>query len=314
MDDGKISNAGRRPELVLESLLGNEEGIAQLGTFTNLPAELASVRYATESLLPPQVLAGGAGDPQVSQIQQALERVGRNGRPLALLDYGAGKGRLLEGLADLLSERGIAISDAIDYFAFDVFEDDHLHCAKVVAEYYGKSQRIFHKEDAFFSLKDAESIDVVVMTNVLHEIPPRLWPGIFSAESIIYRCLRSDGYLLVVEDQRIPVGEKAHEHGFLVLDTVHLKTLFAGTESDVHSGRFIVDDARNDGRLKAHLISRALLNNVTDATVKRAIEQLRRTSHQEIQAVRTKDPSYKNGQLHGFWTQQFANASLFLEP
>lgn len=72
----------------------------------------------------------------------------------------------------------------------------------------------------------------------------------------------------------------------------------------------IIED---NGRLKAHKISKQLLNRTTGDTRKRAIEQLRETAKGEIHRLREDDPNYRNGQLHGFWTQQFANASLWLD-
>ena len=34
------------------------------------------------------------------------------------------------------------------------------------------------------------------------------------------------------------------------------------------------------------------------------------TSRDKILEIRGMDKNYKNGKLHGFWTQQFANAQL----
>lgn len=312
MDKGVISHAGRNPEIVLESLLGGEDGVAELAAFTNLPAQLAAIRYATESLRPPEILAGGNGDPQISQIQRQLQSL-RGGEVLPILDFGSGRGRLLEGLAALCATDGTKVSDVIDYFAFDPFPNNKSQCIAVIAEHFGNGSRYFSKPDDFLATKDKGCISVVVMTNVLHEIPPRAWPSIFGKDSLIADCLTEDGYVLIVEDQRIPVGEKAHEYGFLVLDTVHLKALFGAREQDTLEKRFMVDDARADGRLKAHLISRSLLKNVSAATVRESIVMLQTTAKREIAALRQAAPTFKNGQLHGFWTQQFANASLAIE-
>ncbi|OXI69091.1 hypothetical protein CFB44_29760 [Burkholderia sp. AU31280] len=312
MEKGAISHAGKNPEIVLGSLLGGEDGISELRAFTNLPVELASVRYASESLLPPQVIAGGEGDPQVTQIQRQLALLKRD-LALPILDFGAGRGRLLEGLAALIEDASGVVRDTLDYYAFDEYRDSHDDCAAVISEHFGTDERLFHKQDDFFAVKDKGSISVVVLTNVLHEIPPRVWVGLFGAGSLIYESLADDGYVLIVEDERIPIGEKAHENGFLVLDTVHLKTMFGATEKDISEKRFVADDARGDGRLKAHLISKILLSNVSTVGVKKAIEELRNTAKREIKSLRSKDPTYKNGQLHGFWTQQFANAALTLD-
>jgi len=151
------------------------------------------------------------------------------------------------------------------------------------------------------------------MCNVLHEIAPNDWLKLFNEFSLIGRSLKDSGSLLIVEDQRIPTGEKAHKFGFLVLDTAHLRTLFAVKSDDDKNGLFQISDHRGDGRLKAHRISKQLLNRMTGETRKRAIEQLRETAKGEIHRLREDDPNYRNGQLHEFWTQQFANASLWLD-
>ena len=173
--------------------------------------------------------------------------------------------------------------------------------------------RYFNSREDFFSHKNDGSIDVVVMCNVFHEISPSEWPNLFSQQSLIIRALQNDGYMLLVEDQRIPVGEKAHKYGFIIPDTSHLRTLFKIKSEDNDNGRFSVNDARKNGRLKAHLISKSLLMQLTSETVKQSIDQLRQTAKDKIKHLRDENPTYSNGQLYGFWMQQFANATLFLD-
>src|SRR5690606_21424714 len=148
----------------------------------------------------------------------------------------------------------------------------------------------------------------------LHEIPPGDWHSILSSQtSLFQRALKDDGYLLLVEDQRIPVGEKAHEFGFLVLDTAHLKTLFLIKQNDITEQLFITNDFRKDGRLKDHLNSKNILRRMTSESRTKAIKELQQSCLDEIKRIRTESPNYTNGQLHGFWTQQFANAHMYLE-
>lgn len=312
VDEGKVANAGRNPKIVLDSLLGDEDRIAQLYAFTGLPAQLAAVNYASESLLPPQVIVKGDKDPQVNQIEKLIQKVAKS-NIVNLLDYGAGKGRLLQGLAASLAEARKKVDTSISYFAFDLYNVDKEECLKTISESYQDSKsRYFNDDNEFFSSKDEKSIDVVVMCNVLHEIPPKKWLPIFSVNGLISRALKDDGYLLIVEDQRIPVGEKAHDYGFLVLDTSQLKLLFGITEAEMKSDLFYADDRRGDGRLKAHLISKSLLNRITSDTRKAALTQLCESAKQNIQKQMVNEPSYANGQIYAFWLQQFANSSLFL--
>lgn len=314
VNEGGVRNAGRHPEIVLDSLLGDEERIGQLNSFTSLPAQLAAINYATESLSAPKVVAGGENDPQISQIHQVISKLAE-GRPLNILDFGAGKGRLLEGLAATSAEAGQDVSTVVDYYAFDAYPDDRDTCLCVIGAHFpDSSPRHFASREEFFSHKNDGCIDIVVMCNVLHEIPPKDWLDIFSDQSIVTRALNNNGYLLLVEDQRIPVGELAHEHGFIVLDTSHLRTLFSVCEQDHRNGLFVCNDARGDGRLKAHLISKKLLCNVTSESRKKSIDALKSTAKTEIKKLRNNGVArYSDGLLHGFWTQQFANTSLYLD-
>jgi len=312
MEKGTVKHAGRHPEKVLKSLLGDDERIGQLNSFTGLPAQLAAVNYAVESLVPPLTIAGGDGDPQINQISAVLLQKFGELKP-EILDFGAGKGRLLEGI---IASRTFGDGEApVSYWALDNSDKDRVQCVAVMAEYFeNPSDRHFSSIKKFFEMHDEKSLDVIVMCNVLHEIPPGDWHSILSSQtSLFQRALKDDGYLLLVEDQRIPVGEKAHEFGFLVLDTAHLKTLFLIKQNDINEQLFISDDFRKDGRLKAHLISKHILRRMTIESRTKAIKELQQSCLDEIKRIRTESPNYTNGQLHGFWTQQFANAHMYLE-
>ncbi len=309
IENGEIAHAGRKPQLVLNSLLGDEERVGQLHAFTALPAQLAAINYAAESLLPPTVVAGIAGDPQVSQVDRVCDQLARDSI-LRILDFGAGKGRLLEGLAGISTRE---ISEHVDYTAFDAYSSNADACKKLISSFYGNdSSRYFNDQDALLAEKGYGYFDAAVMCNVLHEIHPKSWLEIFSADAVLGGSLKDYGCLIVVEDMRIPTGERAHEHGFLVLDTLHLRTLFGVSQNDIEKKLFCIDDARGDGRLKAHTISKKLFSNVSTETRRQAITQLRDTALRKIEEHRRMKYSFVNGMMHGFWTQQYANASLFL--
>ncbi len=312
VEDGAIERGGNKPEKVLRGLLGNDAQIANLNKFSSLPAQYAALTYAAESLFPPKTVGGGVGDPQVAQIGGMLSF--DESQPIAMLDYGAGKSRLLAGLDALANERGKKLNKYLDYFAFDSSDADKPHSEAAIAAVYGSTgNKHFLNEDAYFSSKDNGTIDVVVMCNVLHEISAHDWLALFGVQSLISRALKDNGALLIVEDQRIPTGEKAHQFGFIVFDTAHLKTLFAIKEADISAGLFRSQDHRGDGRLKAHWIGKKLLPRITSDTRKRAIDELIVTAKKQIHQLRHAAPDYKVGQLHGFWTQQLANAILVSE-
>ena len=313
VEDGNVSNAGTNPLKVLRGLLGDDNKIAALNNFTSLPAQFAAINHAIECLYPPKVAGNSNNDPQVAQINDLLNSQNSENKT-AILDFGAGKSRLLSGLDELAANPNKKISENLDYFAYDPFLDDREISTGVISEIYGDTvRRHFSTREEFFSNKDDLSIDVVAMCNVFHEIDPTEWLKTFDDQSLINRALKDTGHILIVEDQRIPSGEKAHKFGFLVLDTPHLKTLFNVTADDLSNGLFAAYDYKDDGRLKAHLISKKLLNRLSNESRKKAIEELKATAEDNIMECRNKEPSYKAGQIHGFWTQQFANASLYLK-
>ena len=314
VEEGRVSNAGSHPERVLRGLLGDEEQVERLHAFTALPAQFAAINYAAESLVVPKSVGQTAGDPQVAQIAHLVNQSASES-PIAFLDFGAGKGRLLAGLAELFVTESDSFVERYDYFAFDSSNDDSEICKAAIRNVYGDDakQRYFSSREEFFTTQDKSSIDIVVMCNTLHEIDPSTWLSHFNKESLIFRALKDTGHVLIVEDQRIPVGEKAHQYGFLVLDTPHLKTLFGVLAADQANNLFVLHDYRGDGRLKAHLVSKILLERVTSETRKKAIQELCATAKTKIMELRKTESNYRNGQLHGFWTQQFANASLYLE-
>lgn len=305
--DGCAAYSGRQPEQVLEGLLGNEENIHQLQSFINLPNEFAANRFAFECLLPPGVVNSNSTDPQFCQFKKILENIWASGcKKISLLDYGAGKGRMISNL----SQDSRITPEMLDYVAYDEYDSDKKSCISHIECFYNDAEkRYFNRLDDLRASRDDKSFDIVLMCNVLHEIPHNNWVELFKNLS---KLLKDDGNLLLIEDCRIPVGEKPHQKGFMVFNTVHLKDLFGISSND---SDFAVYDARPDsdkGRLMAHLIPAKYLGMVSNESKKKAIKDLCETSKKEIIRIRGLEPSYKNGMSHAFWTQQLANATLCL--
>lgn len=309
VEKGKISYAGRIPEKVLESLLGDESEIAKLQDFISLPSQFASSRYSYESLLEPSAVMTKANDPQTIQIRTDLLALSENGK-LRILDYGVGKGRLISNISELDITNQSKLIDTIDYIGFDKFRNDKTICETILAKAYGSAEKRYYNDfNSLFSHYDKESFDIVIMCNVLHEIDPIEWLKLFQPNGIITSCLKENGVLLLIEDQQIPIGEKAYQKGFLVLDTPQLKELFQITEQDTN---FKFTDKNNDGRLKAHQIPKNILLRISETSRLKAIQSMAVTSRDKILEIRGMEQNYKNGKLHGFWTQQFANSQLNL--
>lgn len=307
--DGKAEFAGRQPEIALNELLGGDESISHLTSFLGLPSQLAINNFSYECLLPPGVVYTGSADRQLQQIKEVLGGL-RPGEPIRVIDFGAGKGRLLQVLQSDESQQA-----RFDYVAYDQPSADADFCRQVIAAVFDAAdERYFDNAEALISAKGELWADCMVMTNVLHEIPPAKWVPLFSPEGLPSRALRSDGYLLIVEDQQIPVGELAHQHGFLVMNSTELQRLFVVTPADLSAGRF-VSHVSQDCRLAAHLVHRSLFDRVGTESRKHALNGLRGHAKREIETLRQESAvkDYKNGMKHAFWTQQLANAVLALD-
>ncbi len=309
VDNGVVSYAGNVPEKVLGGLLGDENEIHKLSSFLSLPAQFASERFAFQCLLPPAVAQTGRDDPQTTQIAAVLRSEERK-VPLRVLDYGVGKARLLAAIAENdRHQSGRDTKSLVDFYGFDDRADDKEVAESIFDNVYGRDRtRYFNSEaSALVDLEEA-TFDYIVMCNVLHEIDPLKWLEVFIGKHSLMRLLRTSGHLLVVEDQLLAVGEKAHAKGFLVLDALELKRLFAikaeGIQSFPHPDR---------AHLKAHKIAAGAIPGITASTRCAALQSLATTAKTQISALRTASINYRNGRLHSFWAQQLANSTMALE-
>lgn len=305
MEDSQIRHAGSQPEAVLAGLIGDEERIGQLNAFLGLPAELAAINFAKQCLVSPEPVLTSPDDPQLRQIKRLLGKV-ESTEPLRVLDFGAGRGRLASALHEVSS---VNSQLPVDYFAFDSHATHRDECEAAVARLYGSAtNRCFYSESDAATGISHQSIDVVVMCNVLHEIDPLNWASLFGPDGLIHRLLAPSGYLLVVEDTEMRVGEKAHARGYLVLEAEALKRLFQTPGSEIAS------DKERDGRLQAHIVPARYLHSVDSLTVRSALEFVRSDSARKIRILRESNDvhSYRQGRRHANLVQQLANAQLAL--
>ena len=315
MEAGKLDFAGRRPEKVLHSLLGGEDNREALRRFIDLPTKHAFQTFSSQCLAPPEVISTAtSGDPQVEVIQKQLHE-GRDGKTsLRILDFGAGKGRLLDALC---AEGSTPAKDWLDYIAYDPGDADEETCKTAIERAYGQEnqERWFGKRAELLRTIDEGTVDVAIACNVIHEISPTDWKKEFSKASILQSLVKKDGYLLVVEDYLMPIGESAHEFGFVVLEAEPLRALFgikASQMKTVCSSRSGYED-----RIQGHLIPAVAFQNVTRGTCIEALKRGCRLSKDRIEQLReltaAGQHNYKEGLKMAFHTQQFANATLALE-
>lgn len=149
------------------------------------------------------------------------------------------------------------------------------------------------------------------MCNVLHEISPNEWIKLFKMDGIITSIIAPNGYILIVEDYFMNIGEKPHKDGFAVLDTREIMLLFCISEKEKSE---VIIDSRKDGRLKAHLIPKKFISRISHKSLLETLKSLQIRAKLEIEKIRKiKSPNYLDGKRHAFWIQQLANTVLILD-
>lgn len=319
-ENGIFKPSGRTPFKVLDSLLGGPVGAQHVNELTLLPSRFASFLLLRQCLLPPGVISYSDGDPQLEQIRQVLAKIRPDRRPLSVLDFGAGKGRLLDALADAQVES--ALGEVLDYVAYEPREQDaelcRLHSTELYRPEAGVS-RAFSDLDALREARGEKFADVAIVCNVLHEVEPSKWLEEFGGSSKLAKLLRDEGFVLFVEDYAIPVGERANQYGFLLLDEPEIALLFGVSEEDIAKGRFTRNDhtkKKYQGRLIAHFVSAQCLARMSDQTRWNAINCLHGRSLDRLKTLlgqeHTAETGSELGRESALVTQLVANSALWL--
>lgn len=303
--DGKIRYAERDPDMILNGLLGGEEGVGQLHHLTGLPGDLAMLNYATQCLFSPSVVGHRDGDPQEHQVLEVLtlDALHRH----RVLDVGAGKGRLVHAIGQY--QKGQAFP-MLDYFALDLSVADRRSCIEAIGAYFPEPEsRWFGCIDQITAQHGDARMDTVILCNVLHEVPPGQWMTLMGDMASV---LQNEGTLLLVEDLEIKVGELPHAGGFIVLDTEDLELLFPDARRAGDEIRCCVHPTKP--HLKAHRIPRSRLLSIDEASIRDAIVNVAAWSGQQIRALRQADNAgYRISLRHAFLQQQYVNARLYLD-
>ena len=327
VENGSVEHAGKKPEKVLNGLMGGVNGAQELQNFTLLPSQLAISRFLAECLESPDVVSSNIKDPQTNGIANLIKTQRESLSKLKkyrVLDFGAGKGRLLSSLAasSNISDEEVKppIPAWLDYIAYEPSESDELDCRNEIAAVYGNTDnpsRYAHCLSEIETNFDPASFDLIVMCNVLHEIQPEEWLKLFGAQGTLTKLLKVTGGLLVVEDYQIPVGELAHRYGFLLLNELELKKLFSWSEDDRANSlivRSTSSEPRYRDRLVMHWLAQPLLGNVTNSSRRSAIEQLKLTACATVmKQQKLAGESIRDGHSYALAAQTYANASIWLD-
>ncbi|MFM0500714.1 AAA family ATPase [Paraburkholderia caffeinilytica] len=311
-NNGSFSSTAATIPDVVNGLAGGDGGPRELADFCGNVSEFAINSFAADCLVEPVTVKYAKDDPQVNQIFDQLKNI--SGMPISVLDFGAGQGRLIDGLTERCKQEGKVINDVIDYYAFEPMQGVRAICEQRVEAVFEKGgKRVFDSiENAAKTI--GGKVDFIVLTNVLHEIPVSLWlPDIFSSNSL-HDLLSDDGYMLIVEDTILPRGELAHGCGFIILEAEALRVMVGAPE--IPTDMFVSSTvSKYQQRLQATLIAKKLLSNITHQSIVGALEAQRGFSLNAIRSLRSESsrPIYDSGRRHSFYAQLITNLMMAIE-
>lgn len=298
INNGTCKKLGSRSEPLMKSLIGDEVQRLKLQQFVVWPENFACNQFAAECLKEPESVQYKKGDRQIGMIiSELLKQVGE--KNITVVDYGAGKGRLLEGIGLEYSE----ILTKIDYYAYDKSNDDAKICKSYMRK-YGINEKNYFNE--FSELKTEVNskgkADIVFLVNVLHEIEPKYWEEIFKN---IFSLLSSNGYLLLIEHSELTVGEKPYQSGFVVVQEQAMDLLSNENE------KILCEHHEQNHAIARYLVPQQILKDLNRDKVVAMLKEIRKLAIERIYEIKGKNiSSFEMGIKLAFWTHQLANIEV----
>jgi len=269
VNDGKIDYAGNQIDRALRGLLGSDDGRERVQALLCEGEKTAFYRFCAQCLLQPKVAEAKSGDPQITQFGRLVDISLQDQVTLNILDYGAGNGRLAKALGQIESDG--AKRPKINYYAYNQADGNAKSqrdsCMKRIEELRQPEtwNNYYYEDKTRLLAEQRDKMHLIVMCNVLHEIPPADWASIFRD---LHQLLMKGGCLIIMEDQCMPVGELPHDQGFLVLCHRAVKKLFNA------NGQVKMIDQMLDGRLTAIEVPRDVLLRISDTTISNALKEV----------------------------------------
>ena len=320
VENGKADHAISKPSRVWKSLLGGEATRDALLSFLDGDAAAAATRFAADCLLPPGVASTRPNDPQPQQLVSVVANRLRRGQAVRVLEVGAGSGRLVAEIVEMLrKDRGLRP----EFLTYTAYEDKRFlkpehqaSCERHLATLRSLNAQASYSNDlADVQAREADHVDITVLANTLHEIPIESWFELFEQ---IRNVSKPEATLLVIEDQEPRIGELPHPRGFLILEKNEWRALVnAEVEEQVYE--------RDGRRLTAFQISVKSLGNASPDRLARALDLVAKRAIKGIQMLRgqaieesgtSRDQSkeaHKIGRRHAFFAMLHLNATLALD-
>lgn len=278
-----------RPFEALIQLLGDTSRFEQMKNFISNVSLWAYDQFMFNNFKDPEVIkTSNSDDPQFQLFKKSL-----NGNQIKMMDFGCGKGRLLNviNLDNALTSR---------FSRIDAFEPN--------PEYTRYLNEINCLSNVYRKLNELDSLyDIILLSNVLHEIKlEEIVPTLNKIKS----CLAENGFLVILEDLILKKGEKPNDNGYLVFGANELAKLLKTGDEYFEIKH---DNERYKDRIMCFVAPATALKQSNKNTLQDALIGLKQRSRKEIESLRSRNETYSNGRSYGFYAQQYLNAEFAIE-
>lgn len=288
--DGEIKTpASCIPYDSVDDLMGFNEHYHKMVEFLVSTPTWAMTNFMAQCFDNPDVYeVANPNDPQLDLFKRLIYEHDS----LSILDFGAGKGRLLDKLKESES-----IWKRIN--CYDCYD---------IATEYNDLLKSKGASNVINNLSFLESgrYDLVMVVNVLHEIPVQEWATILNK---LRMTLNENGIMAIIEDTKLPIGELPNENGFLILDKDEFSILL-GDKSTFITPR----EERYKNRIICCIIHKKHMNIIDDRTIISALEKLKINSLNSIKEYRKQnDNKVSLGRLFALKSNLYLNSDIAIE-
>lgn len=243
-------------------LMGLEDHIEKLTQFITNISTWTFLNFMGQCFADPDVIrCAQDNDPEFELFKKSIKE--REGHSI-LLDFGAGQGRIYKEF--------IKDEELVNKIQYSALEPDESNAAELKAlniptylDYNELPEKIF---------------DIVLLCNVLHEIDISKWEVTLNR---ISNSLNDNGFLIIIEDQKLPKGEKIEGAGFVIMDIESLAKLFSINSAPT---QLLINDERYKDRILCTVIPKTNLEKVTNTTISDSLQKLRENIFERLKKLR----------------------------
>jgi energy-coupling factor transporter ATP-binding protein EcfA2 len=272
----------------IDDLMGFNEHYNKIVEFLVSTPSWAMTNFMAQCFDEPEVIQITENeDPQLNIFKDLIKSNNIN-----ILDFGSGKGRLLEKI----KESDETWSRIKKYDCFDInVEYNEMVLAKGASHIINDINEI-----------ENEKYDIIVIVNVLHEIHIEHWTKSLNK---LKSALNKDGFIAIIEDTELPIGELPNEHGFLILGHDEFKILLGDKTSFIHS-----NIERYKHRIVCSIIKKEEMNSINKIKLIKTLEKLKSNSLESIVNYRkNKGNNLKLGRLYALKSNLYLNCDIAID-